>query len=299
MTTLVPPSSGLPAIPSPPQRSWLRAWAEVRGFVGGHSAAATPVPLRTADGVELAATLLPGPSVDDAPAVVLLHGFAAHRRKPSYAWLADELATRATVLAVDLRGHGASGGSSGLGATEALDAEAAVTWLRERGHRWVAAVGASMGATSAANAVAAGVDLDALVMVSGPGWIELEPTTTPMRRMRRLWQAPGGRAALRAATGVTVDGHRGWEPPVDPADAVAALRGPLLVVHGDDDEWFPTTHAERIAAGGATTTLWREARFGHAEDGFVHPFGRQLSLALLSAQRTGTFPPRQELAWCA
>lgn len=259
--------------------------------------------LRTTDGVRLAASLLPGPAPvapDDptaGPAVVLLHGFAAHRRKPRYAWLADELATRLTVLSVDLRGHGQSGGTSGLGADEAADAAAAVTWLRDRGHSWVALVGVSMGATSSANAVAAGVAPDALVLVSGPGWIELEPTTRPMQQMSRIWHASAGRAALRAVTGVRVAHPDGWEPPLDPARATDGLAVPLLVVHGEDDAWFPPSHADEIVAGTHDGTLWLEDVFGHAEDGFVDPFGRRLATALRHAHAHGTFPARQELQW--
>lgn len=286
------------------RRTVLRAWAEVRGLLGGHTAAGRDVRLRTHDGVDLAASLLPGPAATAAagttgagPAVVLLHGFAAHRRKPRYAWLADELATRLTVLTVDLRGHGQSRGTSGLGADEAADVAAAVAWLRDRGHPWVAVVGVSMGATSSANAVAAGTAPDALVLVSGPGWIELEPTTLPMQQLRRIWQAPAGPAALRAVTGVRVASHRGWRPPLDPARATDELATPLLVVHGRDDAWFPPDHATEIVTGAHDATLWLEDVFGHAEDGFVDPFGRRLATALLRAHATGTFPSRQELPW--
>lgn len=294
-------SSGTDAAVSPqPRRSLLRAWAEVRGILGDHTAARRELTLTTDDGVRLAATLLPGPSPNGdgpGPAVVLLHGFAAHRRKPRYAWLADELATRLTVLSVDLRGHGGSGGTSGLGATESADVAVAVAALRALGHPWVAVVGVSMGATSAANAVADGVGVDALALVSGPGWIELRPTTTPMRRMRRLWRAPVGRAGLRAVVGVRVDGPREWSPPRDPADVTDGLPVPLLVVHGDDDDWFGPDHAHALVAGADAARLWLEPRFGHAEDGFRDPFGRRLATALLVARRTGAFPRREELPW--
>ena len=72
------------------RRTVWHAWAETRGWLGRHTAASRTVLLETADGVRLDASLLPGPGGRTGPAVVLLHGFNAHRRKPRYAWLADE-----------------------------------------------------------------------------------------------------------------------------------------------------------------------------------------------------------------
>lgn len=284
--------------PTGSRRTVLHAWAETRGFLGGHAAASRAVRLHTADGVHLRAQLLPGPE-RAGPAVVLLHGFSAHSRKPRYAWLADELATRCTVLAPDLRGHGRSAGSSGLGSDEHHDVAAAVAHLRDRGHDWVAVVGVSMGATSAAHAVRQGVDHDATVLVSGPGFIELEPTTRPMQQLRRIWHSAAGRSALRATTGVRVVHPDGWRPPPDPAEAVRDIDGPLLVVHGADDHYFPLSHAEAVAAAAPGAVLWQEPVFGHAEDGFADPFGRRLTDALHHAHRTGEFPGREESPWLA
>lgn len=282
---------------APRRRTVLHAWAETRGWIGRHSAASRTVPLRTADGVRLEASLLPGPAAENGPAVVLLHGFSAHRRKPRYAWLADELATRFTVLAPDLRGHGTSGGRSGLGGDEHHDVAAAVDHLRERGHDWVAVVGVSMGATSAAAAAVHGVTREATVLVSGPGWIEEDPSTRPMQQLQLVWRSAAGRGALRATTGVRVVPPQHWDAPPNPAEAVGHLVGPLLVVHGEDDHYFPLSHAEDVAAGARDAVLWREPVFGHAEDGFTDPFGRRLTDALKHAQRHGTFPARQDTPW--
>jgi pimeloyl-ACP methyl ester carboxylesterase len=268
----------------------------MRGLLGRHSAPSRLVHLHTTDDVRLRAVLLPGPAQGGA-AVVLLHGFSAHSRKPRYAWLADELATRFTVLAPDLRGHGRSAGASGLGSDEHHDAAAAVAHLRERGHDWIAVVGVSMGATSAAHAVRQGLDHDATVLVSGPGFIELQPSTRPMQQLQRLWQSTLGRSALRAATGVRVVRPTAWVPPPDPADAVRGVDGPLLVVHGADDHYFPLDHAHAVAAAAPAAVLWQEPTFGHAEDGFDDPFGRRLADALRHAQRTGAFPAREDSPW--
>lgn len=81
----------------------MRRLLEVRGLVGGHRAPHVHTRLRAADGTRLVGTYLP--SGGDGPAVLLAHGFAAHRSKPSYARLADGMATRMPVLALDLHGH--------------------------------------------------------------------------------------------------------------------------------------------------------------------------------------------------
>lgn len=280
-------------------RGLLRAWAETRGLLGGHSAPHRRVALRSADGTDLHAVLLPGPGgAGRGPAVVLAHGFAAHGAKPAYAWLADELATRMTVLAPDLRGHGRSGGASHLGGAEGADVGAGVELLRGLGHDWVAAVGASMGGTSVANAVAGGTALEAAVLVSSPAWIEDVPTTVPMQRLHRLWTHAAGRTAVRAGVGVRVVPPRRWSRPLDPARALADWDGPLLVVHGDDDAYFPLEHAHRLAGRpGGATTLWVEPGFGHAEDGFRGTFGLRLADALLHAAANDRIPDRQELPW--
>ncbi|MFT6942362.1 MAG: pimeloyl-ACP methyl ester carboxylesterase [Nitriliruptoraceae bacterium] len=287
------------ATPTVPRRTAAHAWAETRGLIGRHTAPARDVDLTTSDGVRLRATLLPGP-VDHqgaGPAVVLLHGFAAHRRKPRYAWLADELATRLTVLAPDLRGHGQSSGISGLGADEHADVAACVQHLRDLGHPWVAVIGVSMGATSTGAALHAGVAVDAAVIISGPGWIDMEPTSPPMARLNRIWKRRGGRLGLRAVVGVRIPDRNGWVAPVAPGEAARSLPRATLVVHGADDAWFGLDHAQAVLDGHGAATAWHEPVFGHAEDGFLDPFGRRLALALLTAYTSGTFPDRQDSLW--
>jgi pimeloyl-ACP methyl ester carboxylesterase len=285
-----------------PRRGPLLAWAETRGFVGGHTVPHRTVHLSSPDGPGLRADLLPGPH--DArradggrgPAVVLVHGFAAHARKPAYARLASQLAERLTVLAPDLRGHGRSAGTSGLGGPEGEDVGAALEMLRRRGHRFVAVVGVSMGGTASANAVAGGLRPDALVLVSAPAHVDPVPQTAPLQRLHRLWSRAAGRAGLRLVLGVRVVPPARWRPPVDPADAVAGWDGPLLVVHGDDDAYFPVWHATtlvRRAAG--SSTLWLEPGFGHAEDGFHGDIGHRLAAALAGLAASTT--DEQDPAW--
>jgi fermentation-respiration switch protein FrsA (DUF1100 family) len=56
---------------------------------------------------------------------------------------------------------------------------------------------------------------------------------------------------------------------VPPAEAAALIAPtPLLVVHGDQDAFFPVDHAEQIyAAAREPKELWIVPGFGHAESG--------------------------------
>lgn len=278
----------------PPVRGTLRRFLEARGSIGGHDALHRRRRLHAADGVWLSAVHLPGPSAwrpaADVGAVVVLHGFAASAAKPAYARLADELARDQAVLAVDLRGHGRSGGASTLGDAERHDVAAAVAALRADGHAHVTLLGVSMGATAAIHAAATGVDAEALVLVSGPGWFDEVPATEPLRRLHRHWHSPWSRLVMRRALRVVVAPPRTWSEPRHPAEVLPAGI-PTLVVHGRDDAYFPVEHAEALARGD-DAVLWLQPRFGHAEDGLTPAFCRRLGAAIVAAAADGGFTDR-------
>lgn len=284
------------AAPGRDRRGPLRRWLETRGLLGGHERATRTIRLRTADGVRLTASHLAGPSYG-AGAVVLAHGFAARRSKPAYAYLADELSRDLDVLSLDLRGHGQSGGVCTLGAREAYDVEAALAWLRERGHRWVAAVGLSMGATAVLHAAHRGAGFDGVVTISATSHLRPVPETEPMRRLDRVWSSGWGRAGLRGLLGVRVVPPARWRPPPHPADMVGGIPAPFLVVHGRGDPYFPASDArELVARAGGPARLWLEPRaFGHAEEGVTPRFVTALAGALERTRVTGTFPSREEV----
>lgn len=275
----------------PRQRPVWQAFAEVRGWRGGLGRSHQHVPLVTSDGVRLHAVHVPGPPDVDV-GVVLLHGFAARHDKPAYARLADHLAARVGVLAVDLRGHGRSGGRSTLGDLETADVAAAVRWWRDRGVTRVVAMGVSMGATSTVLAAARGVGLDAAVLVSAPAWLEDEPRSQAMQALRRIWWSPTRRRAMWLIGGVTVERPQQWRDPRHPVDAIADVGVAVLLVHGVDDHYFPVSDAIAMADAARDATLWIEpAGFGHAEDGLDHGACRRLTTAVAVWADTGRFPP--------
>jgi fermentation-respiration switch protein FrsA (DUF1100 family) len=59
-----------------------------------------------------------------------------------------------------------------------------------------------------------------------------------------------------------------WDPvPLPPAEAAALIAPtPLLIVHGDRDEYFPADHAEQLfEAASQPKELWIVPGLGHAE----------------------------------
>lgn len=270
-------------------------------MVGGLPGPRVQARLRADDGTRLAGTYLPGPVVaGSAPtgprpvAVLLLHGFGANHRKPAYARLASGLARRVPVLAVDLRGHGRSGGRSTLGDHEVGDVAAGVSWLRAFGHDEVVLVGLSMGGTAALHAACSGVPVTAVVTVSAPAWFRDRAETPPMQRLEGVWHSPSQRWLLRLLVGIALAGPEAWRAPPHPAEMAARLEVPLLVVHGCDDAYFPVGDARAlVAARGDGAVLWEEpAGFGHAEDGITAGFVAALGDAIVEVQVRGRFPAR-------
>jgi alpha-beta hydrolase superfamily lysophospholipase len=118
------------------------------------------VVITSLDGTPLAGELFEASS-RQAPAVVLVHMLS--RNKGDWGSLPDRIQDEGiTALAIDLRGHGASGGSSGSLPDMVQDVKAAVQWLaaRQGGQpAGIGLVGASLGASLS---LLAAVDLPAV-----------------------------------------------------------------------------------------------------------------------------------------
>jgi alpha-beta hydrolase superfamily lysophospholipase len=137
-------------------------------------AAATRVTLRTDDGVQLAATWFE-PSSRPAPAVILVH--MLHRSRREWDALAQRFASEGIgALAIDLRGHGESGGAAPTAAdgnpdysSMLLDLKAARRHLAQRPdvhHARIGIVGASLGANLAVLEASADAGVASLALLS-------------------------------------------------------------------------------------------------------------------------------------
>jgi pimeloyl-ACP methyl ester carboxylesterase len=221
--------------------------------------------LVTSDGVPIDAAHLPG---DQDLAIVLGHGFTLSWQRPAIWRIATKLNKFGGVVIFDFRGHGRSGGLSTLGDREINDLDVAVAYARELGYRRIATVGFSMGASIAVRHAGLIGGVDAVVSVSGPGWWYYRGTK-PMRRVHWAVERRVGRLFTRTWLKTRVSSVR-WNPdPVPPSEAAARIAPtPLLVVHGDQDLYFPPDHAQQLyEAAAEPKELWIVPGFGHAETG--------------------------------
>ncbi len=222
----------------------------------------TATTLVTDDGVPIDAIHLPG---NGDLAIVVAHGFTLSWQRPNVWRIANRLHQTAGVLTFDFRGHGRSGGLSTLGDREIKDLDVVVAWARELGYQRVAAVGFSMGASIVLRYAGLVGGLDAVVSVSGPGrWYYRD--TEPMRRVHFAVEHRLGRLVTRRWLKTRIS-PEGWKlVPVPPAEAAAQISPvPLLIVHGEQDHYFPPEHARQLyMAAREPKDLWLIPGMGHA-----------------------------------
>lgn len=225
--------------------------------------------LVTDDGVPIAAVHLPG---DRGFCFVVAHGFTLNWQRPRVWWVLRRLAEQAGVVGFDFRGHGRSGGASTLGDKEIKDLDVAVRYARDLGYEQVATIGFSMGGSVVLRHAGLLGGVDAVVSVSGPGRWYYRGTPS-MRRVHWAVEHRAGRVVTRQFLKTRISGGR-WDPiPLPPAEAAARISPtPLLIVHGDQDDYFPADHAEQLfEAARQPKDLWIVPGIGHAESGVTGP----------------------------
>ena len=133
-------------------------------------------------------------------------------------------------------------------------------------------VGLSMGGGAVLRHAALGRHRpDAAVSVSAVSrWYVRD--TRPMQRVHWLLETTAGRRLASRAVRLRL-GEPWLTVPPSPLEVVSAIAPtPLLLVHGDRDEYFPLEHFRSLAqAAGPTATAWVVPGFGHAESGATAP----------------------------
>lgn len=223
-------------------------------------------------------------------AVLLVHNLMAGRG--SFAAVAARLAPRCRVLALDLRGHGESGGAPRAFTVQDL-AEDLRAVLDAAGVRRALIVGTSLGATAAAllalahpervrglvllsatPRAASGVDrlrfaaLAAVIRALGPGPV-LPAILGQLLGARYRAQEPAGVARVAAQIRATARGDLvraigAWVGRPALTDRLVDICVPTRVLLGDEDTVCPRDRGEALAAGlqGATLQVIRGA--GHS-----------------------------------
>lgn len=204
------------------------------------------------------------------PPVLLVHGFAV---SAGINWVAsgilDSLATRYTVIAPDLRGHGSSDKPREPAAYGRKFVEDLVGLLDHLGVERAHVVGYSMGGAITLRLLASHPDRVTSAVLGGAGWRPAEAGPPPIVQewLPRLEAAAGGEMTVTDALGGPVRAE--WGPELraaldrnDPAALAAAIRGgaglavsraelgtiraPVLAVLGNDDE-LVRADVERLA----------------------------------------------------
>lgn len=242
---------------------------EAAALAEGHGARLQQVDITASDGAILRAwTILPASGNGDA--VILLHGMADNRA--GMLGQADMLLRRGYfVLLPDARAQGMSGGDiATYGFLEAGDLQRWFDWLvQKQAPRCIDAIGESMGA---------GQILNSLKTVRGFCAVAAESSFASFREVSYVrigqWFGTGpwlGRIFLRpiVESGIL---YARWKYAVDltqddPAQAVAASRVPVLLIHGLVDNNIPSYNSEMILTASKSrdpnVSLWEPPDAGH------------------------------------
>jgi alpha-beta hydrolase superfamily lysophospholipase len=247
--------------------SWFAGSAMMQGepsFVPPAESPAVDVQLRSADGIRLAGTYWPG-RTPDAPAVLLLHGVRSSRAStaPTAAWLAS---LGYAALTIDFRGHGESEMTQrSFGLREALDAEAAFRWLKQRQRGApVAVIGNSLGGAAALLGPNGPLPADALVLQA------VYPDIRRAIRNRiayRLTSIPA--YLLEPLLSFQSIPRFGVHPgALSPLEALRDYSGPVFIIGGGADRYTPPEDTQALfAAAPGRKNLWLVPGRGHAAIG--------------------------------
>jgi pimeloyl-ACP methyl ester carboxylesterase len=208
------------------------------------------IELHTTDGVVLHARWRRAEAASST--VVIAHGFSASQDDEAVSALADDLWRGGhNVLTYDARGHGASGGRSGVGSTEHLDVASAA--LAVGTQLPVVLVGVSMGAVAVVSHLAtAGLDVGPVVgavLVSGPARWRMRPSAVGVASAL-LTRTPPGRWAAERYLRVRI--AHDWRVGEEPVSAVRRVDVPVAVIHGVGDRLLGVAHGRVLheAVGG-------------------------------------------------
>jgi uncharacterized protein len=246
--------------------------------------------LITADGVKLHCRYW---STETARAVVVLaHGFTGSCDNIAVVRQAQALRGAGfDVLSYDSRGHGRSEGQCALGDLESYDIAAAVSRAKQTGLD-VVLVGASMGAVAAVRYAASGdTELAGVVSISAPAtW--RTPRSAPGALVIGLARTRLGRRIAKHHLHVRIAPT--WTAPAFPAELVRHIAVPVVIIHGDQDRYIPTTDAEAIyqACNSPNRRLDLVPGMGHAFDHKALPAVND-ALDWLLAQLNYSNPARQ------
>jgi pimeloyl-ACP methyl ester carboxylesterase len=216
------------------------------------------ITLRPADRpLELAAWWMPANPDRSVATLVFSHGGGSNRHSQFFGALAFYRAMverGVSVLALDLRNHGASAGDGqglGFGATEKHDVRAAIDWARASTPDLpLFGMGISMGGATMIQAASDGAPLDGLIL--------LDPLLdTHSTFARGAWTSTGLPPGLFLPAAWAATTFWGLPGGADQAyDKALTLQIPTLLIQDPGDPVTIAEHARALAAANPTIEFW-------------------------------------------
>ena len=200
------------------------------------------ITLTARDGTQLVGSFWPGRS-ERSPGVVLLHGNGASRAQmfQTAQWLSER---GYAAFAIDLRGHGESApASKSFGVHEALDAEAAVSWLRKHQHgARVGAIGFSLGGAAMLIGKDGPVPVDALVVEA----MYPDIRAAIGNRFAAVMGRFGGKMIEPLLRYQSIVRYGVWPSEMSPQTRITSINTPVFVIGGEHDIYTPPAETRAI-----------------------------------------------------
>lgn len=212
--------------------------------------------------------------VEDAPAVVVVHGHTACKRDTTVLLPAGMLHRQGyDVLLIDLRDHGDSGGDDGRyagGTDEYLDVLGGWDWLRDQGYapERIGLAGISLGAATVLIAAGEEPAVAAVWADSSYAAIRVAVRAELARNGYPAVLEAGGLLMARLLAGTDLEAR-------SPLQAVTELDGrPLAIVHGELDSRLSVDYGRELAAAaeahGSPVEAWFVPGAEHVAAMFIH-----------------------------
>lgn len=215
-------------------------------------------------------------------AAVYVHGIGGTREN-GYRQLAGLNAAGVPLLMITYRGdRGAPTDPDGLhalGLKEWRDLDAAITWLKARGHSRIIVAGESMGGAIVGQWLARSPQKGAAtaLMLDAPA-LDATAIVASVAERRHLpaprLVAKVALAMLGVATGVPF-------PDADSRDAVAAFKGPLFLAHGSSDSAVPVGISDELERRRRVGTLYLRSDAEHLKTWAADPARYRAAIARL------------------